>query len=103
MLCKAWPDVYPRYRGIPPQSPVYVPKKDRQLGCQCVNSHQAGTVESQADHNEQGIKPETCQGYRNKVVRKTTKDLEWIRDPRSPVANAIDGIPKQALYMCSPL
>jgi hypothetical protein len=78
ILCKAWPDVYTRYRGIPPQSPVYVPKKYRQLGCQHVNSHQVGTVESRVDHNEQGIKPKTYQGYRKKLVRKTIEDLEWI-------------------------
>jgi hypothetical protein len=98
-----WPDVCPRYRGIPLQSPVYVPKKDWQLVFQHANSHQAGTVKSRVDHNEQGIKPETCQGYREKMVWKTTEDLEWIRDPRSPVANANDGIPQQALDMCSPL
>jgi hypothetical protein len=68
-----------------------------------VNSHQAGTVESRVDHNEKGIEPETCQGYRKKVVQKTTEDLKHIRDPRSPVANAIDEIQKQALYMCYPL
>jgi hypothetical protein len=65
---KAWPDVYPRYHGIPPQSPVYVPKKDRQLGCQHANSHQASTVGSRVDHNEQVIKPETYQGYQKQVV-----------------------------------
>jgi hypothetical protein len=54
--------------GIPPQSPVYVPNKDWQLGFQHANSHQAGTVESRVDHNEQGIEPETCQGYREKMV-----------------------------------
>ena len=37
------------------------------------------------------------------MVWKTTEDLEWIRDPLSPVANANDRIPKQALDMCSPL
>jgi hypothetical protein len=37
------------------------------------------------------------------MVRKTTEDLERIRDPRSPVENANDRIPKQALDMCSPL
>jgi hypothetical protein len=68
-----------------------------------MNSHQVGTVDSRVDHNEQSIKPETYQGYQNKVVQKTTEDLERIRDPRSYVANAIDGIPRQALYMCSPL
>jgi hypothetical protein len=62
-----------------------------------------GTVESRVDHNEQGIEPKTCQGYREKMVWKTTEDLERIRDPRSPMENANDGIPKQALYMCSPL
>jgi hypothetical protein len=103
ILCKAWPNVCPRYQGIPPQSPVYVPKKDRQLGCQRANSHQVGKVESQVDHNEQGIEPETCQGYQDQVVRKITEDLEQIRDPRSSVEKAIDGIPRQALYMCSPL
>jgi hypothetical protein len=103
ILCKAWPDVYPRYRGIPLQSPVYVPNKDWQLGCQHANSHQAGTVESRVDHNEKGIEPETYQGYREKMVRKTTEDLKQIRDPQIPVANANDGIPKQSLYMCSPL
>jgi hypothetical protein len=103
ILCKAWPDVCPRYRGIPPQSPVYVSKKDRQLSCQRVNSHQAGTVDSRVDLNEQGIEPETYQGYRKQVVWKTTEDLKRIRDPRSSVANAIDEIPRQALYMCSPL
>jgi hypothetical protein len=64
ILCKEWPDVCPWYRGIPPHSPVYVPKKDKQLGCQRVNSHQAGTIESRVDHNVQGIELETCQGYR---------------------------------------
>jgi hypothetical protein len=63
ILCKAWPDVCPRYHGIPTQSPVYVPRKDRQLGCQRMNNHQAGTVESRVDHNEQGIELKTCQGY----------------------------------------
>jgi hypothetical protein len=57
---------------------MYVPKKYWQLGCQCTNSHQAGIVESRADHNEQGIEPETYQGYREKMVWKTTKDLEQI-------------------------
>jgi hypothetical protein len=78
ILYKTWPNVCPRYRGIPPQSPVYVPKKDRQLGCQHVNSYQASTIKSRVDHNEQGIEPETCQGYQEKVVWKTTEDLEWI-------------------------
>jgi hypothetical protein len=64
---KHWSDVHPRYRGIPPQSPMYVPRKDRQLVCQHVNIYQVGTVGSQVDHNEKGIKPETCQGYREKV------------------------------------
>jgi hypothetical protein len=68
-----------------------------------VNSHQAGTVDSRVDRNEQGIKPKTYQGYRKQVVRKTTEDLKWIRDPRSSVANAIDEIPRQTLYMHSPL
>ena len=81
ILYKVCPDVCPRYRSIPPQSPVYVPKIDRQLGCQCANSHQAGTIESQVDHNEQGIDPEAYQGYQKKVVQKTTEDLEQIRDP----------------------
>jgi hypothetical protein len=81
ILFKAWPDVYPIYRGIPPQSPVYVPKKDWQLVCQHANSHQAGTIDSWVDHNEQGIKTETCQGYREKMVWKKTEDLEQIRDP----------------------
>jgi hypothetical protein len=82
---------------------VYVPRKDWQLVFQHANSHHAGTVDSWVDHNEQGIKPETRQGYREKMVRKTTKDLERIRDPRSSVANANDGIPQQILDMCSPL
>jgi hypothetical protein len=63
IIYKSWPDVCPRYRGISPQSPVYVPNKDWQLGYQQVNSHQAGTVESRVDHNEQGIEPKTFQGY----------------------------------------
>jgi hypothetical protein len=37
------------------------------------------------------------------MARKTTEDLKWIRDPRSPVENANDGIPKHTLDMCSPL
>ena len=90
---KRWSEVCPRYHGIPPQSPVYVPRKYWQLVCQHMNSHQVGTVDSRVDHNEQGIKPKTCQGYREKMVRKTTEDLEWIRDPRSSVANANDRIP----------
>ena len=76
ILCKAWLDVYPRYRGIPLQSPVYVPRNDWQLVCQHVNSHQAGIVGSRVDHNEHGIKPETCQGYREQMVQKTTEDIE---------------------------
>jgi hypothetical protein len=82
---------------------VYVPKQDWQLGCQRTNGHQMGTVESRVDDNEQGIKPETCQGYREQMVWKKTEDLEWIRDPRSPMENENDEIPRQALYMCSPL
>jgi hypothetical protein len=92
-FAKCWSDVRPRYRGIPPQSPVYVPRKDWQLVFQHVNNYQAGTVDSRVDHNEQGIKPETCQGYREKMVQKMTEDLEWIRDPRSSVENANYGIP----------
>jgi hypothetical protein len=75
---KRWSDVRPRYRDIPPQSPVYVPRKDWQLVCQHVNSYQAGTVDSRVDHNEQGIKPKTCQGYQEQVFWKMTEDLEWI-------------------------
>ena len=90
---KCWSDVHPRYRDIPPQSPVYVLRKYWQLVFQHVNNYQAGTVDSRVDHNEQGIKPETCQGYREKMVWKKTEDLERIRDPRSPVANANDEIP----------
>jgi hypothetical protein len=37
------------------------------------------------------------------MVRKTTENLERIRYPQSPVENANDEIPKQALDMCSPL
>jgi hypothetical protein len=90
---KRWSEVCPRYRGIPPQSPVYVPRKDRQLVCQHVNNLSGGYSRQSEDHNEQGIKPETCQGYREQVFRKMTEDLEWIRDPRSSVENANDGIP----------
>jgi hypothetical protein len=75
---KHWSNVCPRYRDIPPQSPVCVPRKDRQLVFQHVNNYQAGTIGSRVDHNEQGIKPETCQGYREKVFRKMTEDLERI-------------------------
>jgi hypothetical protein len=59
-----------------------------------VNNYQAGTVDSRVDRNEQGIKPETYQGYRKKVFWKMTEDLEWIRDPRSSVENAINSNPK---------
>ena len=62
-----------------------------------------GTVESRVDHNEQGIEPETYQGYQEKMVWKTTTDLKRIQDPRILVENANDEIPKQTLYMCSPL
>jgi hypothetical protein len=82
---------------------MYVPRKDWQLVYQHANSHREGTVDSRVDHNEQGIKPENCQGYREKMVRKTTKDLKQIQDPRIPVENANDGIPQQILDMCSPL
>jgi hypothetical protein len=51
-----------------------------------------GTVDSRVDRNEQGIKPKTYQGYQKKVFQKTTEDLKWIRDPRSSMASAIDGI-----------
>jgi hypothetical protein len=37
------------------------------------------------------------------MVWKTTKDLEQIRYPQIPVANANDEIQKQAFDMCSPL
>ena len=60
---------------------MYVPRKDWQLVFQHVISHQAGTVGSRVDHNEQGIKPETYQGYREQMVWKTTEDLEQIQDP----------------------
>jgi hypothetical protein len=51
------------------------------LSFQLAVSHQAGTVDSRADHNEQDNKSETYRGYREKVVWKTTEDLEWIRGP----------------------
>jgi hypothetical protein len=68
-----------------------------------VNNHQVRIVDSRVDRNEKGIKPETYQGYRKKVFWKTIEDLKWIRDPRSSMANAINGIPRQVLYMRSPL
>jgi hypothetical protein len=43
-----------------------------------MNSHQAGTINSRVDRNEQGIKPKTYQGYRNQMVWNTTEDLERI-------------------------
>ena len=43
-----------------------------------MNNHQAGTVDSRVDYNEQGIKPETYQGYQKQVFRKMTEDLEQI-------------------------
>ena len=89
--------------AVYPRSHMCMSLKYWQLGCQHANSHQAGIVESWVDHNEQGIKPETCQGYQEKMVWKTTEDLKRIQDPQIPVANAIDEIPKLALYMCSPL
>jgi hypothetical protein len=46
-----------------------------------MNNHQAGIVDSQVDRNEQGIKPETYQGYRKKVFQNMNEDLEQIRDP----------------------
>ena len=82
---------------------MYVPRKYWQLVCQHANSHQAGTVDSRVDHNEKGIKPETCLGYREQMVWKTTEDLEWIQDPRIFVENANDEIQRQILDMCSPL
>jgi hypothetical protein len=55
------------------------------LGFQLAVSHQAGTVDSRADRNEKDNKSEAYQGYRKKMVWKTTEDLEWIRGPRSSV------------------
>jgi predicted acetyltransferase len=52
-----------------------------QLGFQLAVSYQAGTVDSRADRNEQDNKSEAYQGYRKKMVWKTTEDLEWIRGP----------------------
>jgi hypothetical protein len=46
-----------------------------------MNNHHVGTVNSQVARNEQGIKPETYQGYRKKVFLKMTEDIEWIQDP----------------------
>jgi hypothetical protein len=46
------------------------------------------------DNNEQGIKPETYQGYRNKVFQKTIEDLKRIQDPQSSMENAINEIPR---------
>jgi hypothetical protein len=63
------------------------------LGCQCANNHQAGTIDSWVDNNEQSIKPETYQGYRNQVFQKTNEDLEWIQDPQISMANATNEIP----------
>ena len=59
-----------------------------------MNNYQAGTVDSQVDYNEQGIKPETYQGYQKQVFQMMTKDLERIQDPRSSVANVINKIPR---------
>jgi hypothetical protein len=66
----------------------------RQIGCQLANNYQAGTVDSRVDRNEKGIKPETYQGYRNKVFWKTTENLERIRHPQSFMENAINRIPR---------
>jgi hypothetical protein len=79
--------VYPRSHLC--KSLVY-----EQLGCQLTKNYQAGTVDKRANHNEQGIKPETYQGYQKKVFWKMTEDLEQFQDPQSSVANAINGIPR---------
>jgi hypothetical protein len=68
-----------------------------------VKSHQAGTVDSQVDHNEQVIKIETYRGYRKQVLWKMTEELEWIQDPRTFMENEINRIPREVLYMRSPL
>ena len=49
-----------------------------------MNSHQAGTVNSRVDHNEQGIKPETCQGYQEKVFQKTIEDSNGFETHEAP-------------------
>jgi hypothetical protein len=64
--------------AVYPRSDLCKSLRKRKLGCQCANSHQAGIIDSRVDHNEQGIKPETYQGYLKEVFWKTTKDLEWI-------------------------
>jgi hypothetical protein len=75
-----------------PRSHLCNSLRQRKLGCQRASSHQASTIDCRVDHNEKGIKPETYQGYRKKVFWKMTEDLERIQDPRSSVANAINGI-----------
>jgi len=63
---KRWSEVHPRYHGIPPQSPVYVPRKYRQLVCQHVNSYQAGTVDSPKTTMSRVSRPKPVKGIESK-------------------------------------
>jgi hypothetical protein len=63
---KRWSEVCPRYRGIPPQSPVYVPRKYRQLVFQHVNNHQAGTVGSRETTMSRVSSPKPVKGIESK-------------------------------------
>jgi hypothetical protein len=63
---KRWSEVRPRYHDIPLQSPVYVPRKDRQLVCQHVNSYQAGTVDSPKTTMSRVSSPKPVKGIERK-------------------------------------
>jgi hypothetical protein len=81
---KHWSEVHPRYRGIPPQSPVYVPRKDRQLVCQHVNNHQAGTVGSQETTMSRVSSPKPVKGIERKCSGRRLRTSNGFETHEAP-------------------
>jgi hypothetical protein len=81
---KCWFEVLPRYRGIPPQSPVYVPRKDRQLVCQHVNSYQAGTVDSSKTTMSRVSSPKPVKGIESKCSGRRLRTSNGFETHEAP-------------------
>jgi hypothetical protein len=73
-----------------------------QLSFQIEVNHQEGTIDSRVDRNEQDNKSETYQGYREKMVRNTIKDIERIRGPQRSIGKCSRYYSREKSSICVP-
>ena len=81
---KRWSDVRPKYHSIPPQSPVYVPKKYRQLVFQHVNNYQAGTVDSPKTTMSRVSSPKPVKGIESKCSGRRLRTSNGFETHEAP-------------------